>query len=179
MVSNIVYFHPYLGKIPFWLIFFKKGWSYQLENPQVDDGTFWMDYTHFLMAFQVWFDRDPPCNLHKEIHTSVGFKNKIRWWLSIEIYMGVFQRGFSVSLLFFVFGLEWIDHVIMSCHEYVEWIKWYVVFLWVSHRWFVFPQFKIQAWLHLTWARARWVWGRLMVIYRNSGLRDSLAWIVS
>ena len=48
------YVHPYLGKIPILTNIFQMGWSYQLENPQVDNGTFWMDYTHFLMAFQVW-----------------------------------------------------------------------------------------------------------------------------
>ena len=32
MVSNIFYFHPYLGKIPILTNIFQMGWNHQLEN---------------------------------------------------------------------------------------------------------------------------------------------------
>ena len=32
VVSNIFYFHPYLGKIPILTNIFRRGWNHQLEN---------------------------------------------------------------------------------------------------------------------------------------------------
>ena len=36
VVSNIFYFHPYLGKIPILTNIFQRGWNHQLVNQLLD-----------------------------------------------------------------------------------------------------------------------------------------------
>ncbi len=38
MVSNIFYFHPYLGKIPILTTIFQGGWNHQLDNYKIRNG---------------------------------------------------------------------------------------------------------------------------------------------
>ena len=70
--------------------------------------------------------RDSLCNLHKEIHTSVGLKvrshgiqpkKSILHYCTYFLLWEIFRVFFCLFLLFLVFGLEWIDHV-------MSWINW-------------------------------------------------------
>ena len=52
VVSNIFYFHPYLGKIPILTHIFQRGWNHQLEKK---DGTLKMKMTIFFMILMLKF----------------------------------------------------------------------------------------------------------------------------
>ena len=61
VVSNIFYFHPYLGKIPILTNIFQRGWNHQLENHLSNNGTIYLDniitvsFFEFLVNLPLFF----------------------------------------------------------------------------------------------------------------------------
>ena len=65
VVSNIFYFHPYLGKIPILTNMFQRGWNHQLEG---------------VMEMESWMGMGYNYNKHLDL-SGVPRKNPKGWWI--------------------------------------------------------------------------------------------------
>ena len=118
MVSNIFYVHPYLGRFPFWLIFFKMGWfNHQLEN------LYWRlrfrthESLEHLVMMERSIDRSPKGGGRVWDYRGccwssiLTYENKWSWWFSRKL-------GYIMKII----HMSWIIHLSsiyfsVICHD--------------------------------------------------------------
>ena len=121
MVSNIFYFHPYLGKIPILTNIFQIGWNYQPAKISLP----------LLALLCRWFFRLSGCLYLAGSFRLLGMARELRGWpLDARRHRGVYDLWYLIFIYIYNFkclvqNVQYFVYMFILCMDYDVFYHWY------------------------------------------------------